>query len=179
MVPNIDDENPGGGFLLSPLSRRLLALMPRHVAILGFRPGTGSLSVLVANAVEHLAMMLWDALPDLSHKEWLLLCNTYRGELASTQSVMFIESAVFEEGSDIAERLGVDLCEFVTRISELSICERVAVAEFVNRFWNWKELSKDAKDYEEIIERVKNSLEYTASLGNSSHPNVFSPIARY
>lgn len=180
MIPNDKDIKSGDSIEPSQVVRRMLAVMPRHVAILGYRgESRRSFSVLVANALEKHAVMVWDALPDLTDDEWLVICDTYRGDIASTHGVMSIESAVFGEGYDMAMHLDVDLYEFASRIQEFSICERVAIAEFVDRFWNWKELHCDAKDYAEIIERIKCSIEHTASLGNTCHQNRFSPIAGY
>lgn len=108
-----------------------------------------------------------------------MLPSNTRNVFGPTVEVSLIESAVLAEGYGIAKQLGVDLVALVNRIDEFSIGERVAVVEFVDRFWNWTELREGAKDCADVMARIKQSIEYTASLGNSRHSNALSLIAHY
>ena len=93
------------------------------------------------------------ALPELSHTEWMLILNTYAG----TGNMRF----PLRIASDILDNYGViDVSELkdevqatIMKIHHFNQIEQFAMMDFVEKFWakSWE------CDWAEIVETIKNS----------------------
>lgn len=128
------------------------------------------LSLAVARCLANHAIISHEYLPDLSEADWLVIADVCNGILNLPSKLHNLPAMVFEDGVAAAKSLGVDHRRLARQLSTFGMAERIAIAEFVHRFWTWHWLHDDASCIEEVVARVKESIRLSARIVRDLDP---------
>lgn len=97
-----------------------------------------------------------EALPDFTPKEWEYLLNVYNGCVMSFNPPYRIASDLMDDAGVISvEELAPEYAALVKKIHGMSQVQQYAIQDFIIKFWAGGEKWNDAKDFAEVIERIK------------------------
>lgn len=160
------------------ITRNPVYLSSNHQVILGERTKTNiTTSSRIADIIERYALMIGKSLPDLSDDEWLAICDCQSGSMESTGTLAIIEQNIVDIADDLGCTWGVDANYLAHKIHNMPMVQKMAIAEFVDRFLNWPEMTNDAICWGDVIRRIKQSFRDTYREGNSIVANSFSIIS--
>ena len=96
------------------------------------------------------------ALPDLTPEEWEVILNAYSGCLMSFAPPYRIASDLMDDRGAISlDDVEPDYAALVKKIHAMTQVQQYAIQDFVIKFWAGGDKWDDAKDFGEIIEKIK------------------------
>lgn len=96
------------------------------------------------------------ALPDLTPDEWQYILNAYSGCMMSFNPPYRIASDLMDDAGAVSiEELTPEYAALVKKIHGMTQVQQYAIQDFIIKFWAGGDKWNDAKDFNEIIERIK------------------------
>ena len=96
------------------------------------------------------------ALPDLTPDEWQYLLNAYSGCMMSFSPPYRIASDLMDDAGAVSiEELTPEYAALVKKIHGMTQVQQYAIQDFIIKFWAGGDKWNDAKDFGEVIERIK------------------------
>jgi len=107
-------------------------------------PDTGQRTRRINNIAERYRALIHSAMPTLTRNEWCAVMDANNG-LGVIGDLLTVMNAWMNvaDSPELENKWEVDLTRLTARLRQMSMAEKLAVGEAIERFWAWSNLPTD------------------------------------
>lgn len=133
-----------------------LNLTPEMRSIIG--PSRNPAEWRVRTILKRFSTIVAWSFPEFSDNEWCAICDISNPIVGETWEILQLELAVEDCAQEVGPKWNVDAASLARRIATLDVGQKMAIAEFVERFWESISLQEAGKTHGEMISSIKQEL---------------------